>query len=315
MKRKIKYIFTGIFLWIIVCPQYAKERNRTVAITIDDLPFVGYGVEAGEMKKQTDPLLAALKTRSVPAVGFANGRGLEISGKPTEKMDILKQWLESGMELGNHGYAHLDFHRASLEEYKKEIARGGEVIGRLMKEHGKKLRYYRHPQNHIGLTRELQEECRRYLKESGYLDVPFTIEVSDYIFASLYARAKRKRDIQTGERIVEAYIEFTREMLTYAEDYSERLFGRIIPQVFLIHANALNAKCLEQILIEFERRGYRFISLENAMADPAYLSKDGYTGPRGPSWLHRWAIGMGKPDGMKEEPDPPIWILDLFQNR
>jgi hypothetical protein len=43
------------------------------------------------------------------------------------------------------------------------------------------------------------------------------------------------------------------------------------------------------------RRGYEFVSIERAVADPAYQSPDHYYGSRGFSWLHRWAMTTGKP--------------------
>ena len=38
---------------------------------------------------------------------------------------------------------------------------------------------------------------------------------------------------------------------------------------WLLHANVLNADCLDVLLFWLETRGYRFVSLEEAMNDPA----------------------------------------------
>jgi hypothetical protein len=60
------------------------------------------------------------------------------------------------------------------------------------------------------------------------------------------------------------------------------------------------------------RRGYRTITLEEAMRDPAYLREDGYRGRFGPSWLHRWAMADGKPKAFYAgEPKVPAWVLSL----
>lgn len=32
----------------------------------------------------------------------------------------------------------------------------------------------------------------------------------------------------------------------------------------------------------------------------------------GPSWLHRWRVALGLPSKMREEPDPPQWVLDRY---
>ena len=83
----------------------------------------------------------------------------------------------------------------------------------------------------------------------------------------------------------------------------------------LIHANQLNADSLGEMLAIMRRRGYSFVSLEEALKHPAYALKDGYVGSPGIVWQHRWAEGMGKPNRFREDPDPPKFILDLWNNR
>ena len=61
-----------------------------------------------------------------------------------------------------------------------------------------------------------------------------------------------------------------------------------------------------------QARGYTFVSLDEALADPAYALADGYVGPRGLSWVHRWALGKGmKIEG--EEPREPAWLARLVE--
>jgi hypothetical protein len=72
---------------------------------------------------------------------------------------------------------------------------------------------------------------------------------------------------------------------------------------------------MQAMLAKLEARGYAFISLEEALKDPAYASPDGYIGPRGPSWLLRWAKGLGKATTKKGQPDPPEWITAKFEAR
>jgi hypothetical protein len=62
-----------------------------------------------------------------------------------------------------------------------------------------------------------------------------------------------------------------------------------------------------------KKRGYTFITLEQALEDPAYRLPDTYAGPQGLSWLHRWSISKGMK--MNEEPREPQWIRQLFEAR
>lgn len=48
------------------------------------------------------------------------------------------------------------------------------------------------------------------------------------------------------------------------------MLGYEVPQVLLIHCNEMNALTLRQALHRMRERGYTFVSLDEAMADPAY---------------------------------------------
>jgi hypothetical protein len=71
------------------------------------------------------------------------------------------------------------------------------------------------------------------------------------------------------------------------------IFGRDIPQTLLLHANELNTDTLEEMLQGYEKRGYRFITLDAAMKDPAYATGDTLVSSHGPTWLWRWRTHKG----------------------
>jgi hypothetical protein len=56
------------------------------------------------------------------------------------------------------------------------------------------------------------------------------------------------------------------------------------------------------------KRGYRFITLEDALGDPAYSLPDTYVGEGGTGWIDHWAITQGKiPQGA---PAFPQWVIE-----
>jgi hypothetical protein len=63
---------------------------------------------------------------------------------------------------------------------------------------------------------------------------------------------------------------------------------------------------MPDLLAMMRRRGYRFVSLDEALRDEAYRLPDDYTGPGGFSWIHRWSKTKGM--APKGEPDEPAWI-------
>jgi hypothetical protein len=56
-------------------------------------------------------------------------------------------------------------------------------------------------------------------------------------------------------------------------------------------------------------RGYKFVSLEEALKDPAYSLPDAQV-TKGLSWLHRWMLAKG--DKIKPEPNVPEFISVLY---
>ncbi len=101
-------------------------------------------------------------------------------------------------------------------------------------------------------------------------------------------------------------------MLNDYERQSHALLGYVLPQVWLLHANELNATTFVDLVAGVRRRGYRVVTLDEALADPAYARPDGYAGRYGPSWLHRWAMAEQQPKAFYAgEPVPPRWVLDL----
>lgn len=65
---------------------------------------------------------------------------------------------------------------------------------------------------------------------------------------------------------------------------------------------------IDRILALFEERGYRFVPLDQAESDPAYLAPDTFVTKFGMMWGYRWAAGREiKYDGTLE-PEPRAWI-------
>ena len=70
------------------------------------------------------------------------------------------------------------------------------------------------------------------------------------------------------------------------------MFGRQIPQILLIHDNAAEYGMSGRTADKLEKRGYKFVSLDMAMADPAYATPDLYVGT-GILWMDRWKLALG----------------------
>ena len=101
----------------------------------------------------------------------------------------------------------------------------------------------------------------------------------------------------------------TADVFEYYEKLCKTLIGYEPAQILLLHGNWLEADHIGELLELLRKRGYRFITLEEALGDPAYSLPDEYIGEDGGSWIDHWAITRGQPP--TGAPEFPQWIIEL----
>jgi peptidoglycan/xylan/chitin deacetylase (PgdA/CDA1 family) len=293
-------------------PAAGDDPVRRMTVTFDDLPAVRLRESNEALAAMTARLLGHLARYQIPAIGFVNEGKLYRDGEPdTARVALLRMWCRAGYELGNHTYSHADLHRTTLEEFQRDLIRGEQITRPLLSNHGKTLRYFRHPLLHTGRDLDTKHDLERFLAERGYRVAPVTIDNSEWIFAKAYFDAREEHNSDGMKRIADAYLRYMDAKLIYYEDQSRSLFGREIPQILLLHANHLNADHFDALAELILARGYKWASLDEALSDPAYQSPDTYTGPSGITWIHRWAITAKKPrEFFGDEPAAPQWVVD-----
>ena len=312
---KLVHCFLILFL-LFVGPKDSDTElpsaERSMVITVDDLPLNSINREISYQTEVTGKILDALSAHKVPATGFVNESKLYENGKPVPaRVNLLQMWLDAGMTLGNHTYSHPDFNNTDFTQFRNNIEKGEEITRELLSKRNEKLRYFRHPFLHAGNTAGKKRELENYLKDRNYVTAPVTIDNSEWIFARAYEKALLDNDTAMMSKIGKSYIDYMEAKTGYYEEQSRKLFDREIGQILLIHANALNGDFLDELILMLEHRGYRFESLSDILNDPAYKSHDSYTGNGGISWIHRWALTKGKTGTFfAGEPPTPEFVMD-----
>jgi peptidoglycan-N-acetylglucosamine deacetylase len=298
---------------LLVAPRPAAAPDRRMAITIDDLPFSAAGtLPPDEVDARTDRLLATLRAHKVTAIGFVNEGAMEDAAIRERQIRRLTRWLDAGMPLGNHTFSHRSLSTTPVADYEADVLRGEAVTRPLMAARGLTEAWFRHPFTHTGPTLEVRARFEQFLTKQGYRIAPFTIEQSDFVFDKVRRGLNPATDAETIARLHRDYLDYNDTMTAWFETVSMKVFGREVPQTLLIHANTINAEQLDAMLTRVEARGYRFVTLEEAMQDEAYRTEDRFVGTFGPSWLHRWGIARGIPVSMRDEPDPPKWVIERY---
>jgi len=274
----------------------ATPPHRQLSVTIDDLPAgAANSMPAAGITDMTSKLLGGLREQRIPAVGFVNESKLYKRGEVDERIKALEMWLDSGFELGNHTFNHTSLNRAGLETFEDDVIQGETVTRLLLSQHNRKLRFFRHPYLDTGRDLQTRAEAEAFLTARGYRIAPITLDAWDWMFAGVYDDAKKRGDVAAQRDIVSLYLSHTDDVFAYCEKLSAEVVGYEPKQILLLHANQLNADHLNELVEVVRKRGYRFITLEDALGDSAYSLPDTYIGEEGTSWLDHWAITKGKP--------------------
>jgi len=309
MRRKVLFVAASLALALGVCPAAprAQAPPREVAVTIDDLPLNGPQFGAERLRAMTDRLLAGITRHRIPAVGFVNESLLYVANETDARIAILKSWSDAGVELGNHTFSHVSFRSVTPAEYQDDFVRGDALTRMLAKQKGQKPRYFRHPYLHMGPTAEVEKSFQSFIAERGYRIAPVTVDSMDWMFLAAYSKARAAGDAAALRRVADEYLKYVGLRFDFSERVSAELFGRPIRHVLLLHANELNADHFDGLVKVMSDRGYRFISLEEALSDPAYRPPDRYTPTS--DWLTHWAFSKGL---KLDPPMPPEFIRKQF---
>ncbi len=285
----------------------ADQSVREVAITIDDLPAgAANTMSAAEITEMTTKLLTTLRDQKIPVVGFVNERKLYKPGEVDERIKALRMWLDYGFELGNHTFSHSSLNQVGLQAWEDDIVQGESVTRMLLAEHNMKLRYFRHPFLDTGRDLQTRRQAEGFLVARGYRIAPVTLDAWDWMYAGVYEDAKKRSDTALQDELTKSYLSYSDQVFAYSERLSKQVVGYEPKQILLLHGNQLEADHIGELLDVMRKRGYRFITLGDALGDQAYGLPDTYVGEEGTGWLDHWAITLGSLP--KALPYFPQWV-------
>ena len=241
-----------LLLLLLACaPAWAQvDTARRIAITIDDLPWALLeGLDEAQLGARHRQLMEALDVAAVPVTGFVNGDRFASGGRLLPGgVRMLVDGLDRGHELGNHTHGHLDLHAVGLEAYQQAILEGERELRPLLAGAGTTPRWFRHPYLRAGRSADERAALQAFLAARGYRIAPVTIDNSDWIWALACRKALESAPDPSREdtlaRLRRDYVPYMLDKAAYFERQSQSLLGREIAQVWLLHANELNAAVL-----------------------------------------------------------------------
>jgi len=308
MRPMLRFFSRVLFVLFLGAPVLAASPDRRVAITIDDLPAGSNLLPAATVTEMTRKLLDTLRDQKVSVVGFVNEKKLYHFGEVDARIRTLQMWIDHGFELGNHTFSHLSLNKVGLKAWEDDVVQGENVIRLLLAQRNMKLRYFRHPFLDTGRDLQTRREAEAFLVERGYRIAPVTLDAWDWMYATVYEDAKRRGDSALEQQLAKEYLSYSDTVFCYSEQLAKQTMGYEPKQILLLHANELEGDHIADLLDLLRKRGYRFITLEDALSDPAYSLPDTFIGEEGSGWLDHWAITLGKPP--QGAPSVPQWLTD-----
>ena len=107
------------------------------------------------------------------------------------------------------------------------------------------------------------------------------MDFQDYNWNEPYARCAAKHDDAAIESLHDSYLDAADESIRVYRQIAQTLYHRDVPYVLLMHVGAFDAHMLPELIRLFRSRGFSFVTLQQAMADPIYSFDPKVTSPGG----------------------------------
>lgn len=282
-----------------VTPAEPQPGEKVVAITYDDGPIVspftwnlpGPDGAAPTIEQANrarvaviDTIMAGLIRYKAPMTLFVVGNYLKPEHGANAD-ELMRRWRDYGVELASHTMSHRDLNTLTLEEATAEIEQDDDLIRPYLNLYKQPLTYFRFPLLSEGETLERRDQHYEVLRRNGLKNAVVSISNQDYTYGTAYAEAELKGDRAAMQRIAAEYLTHIKDAIDYWEAAGIEYAGRPVRQVMLLHVNRINRDYGDDILAYFKQKGYRFITLRQAYADPLYSEPDCFVSSNGVSWI------------------------------
>jgi peptidoglycan/xylan/chitin deacetylase (PgdA/CDA1 family) len=275
-------VFAGIVLGLA---NAAMAQGPQLAFTWDDLPAhsaLPANTTRVEIGKK---IVAAMKAGGLPpAFGFVNG--VQLDREPLSE-PMLRDWRAAGFPLGNHGFTHMNLNQRPLEDWEADVLKNEPVLEKYAA--GSDWHWMRYPFLAMGETAEKRAGARKFLLAHGYKVADVTMSFGDYMYNEPYARCVAKNDAAGIAKLEESYLKMADAQIDYSRAAAKATWGHEIPLVLLMHVGAMDAEMLPKLIELYKKRGFTFVTLEDAEKDPAYAADVDLSLPA-PAWVRNGPV-------------------------
>jgi beta-lactamase regulating signal transducer with metallopeptidase domain len=273
-----------------------KTKNKKLAIGFVSIPPLDRTANPPKDSDATARLMIEkLKSHKIPAIGFVQG-GMISDGEKLfpVRANIVRLWRDAGFEIGIGGFKHIWFYKTPYEDYVANTEKNETAVRQILAEKNLPLKYFSYPFLNTGKTAEERNRFESWLATRGIMPVKYTIDNSEWMYSYAYDMARNDNDVNTMKEIRESFLVYMTEMFDHYEAYSQEMFGRDIAQTMVLTPSRLVADSADDLFGMISKRGYSYVSMDEALADEAYKTPESFYGESGISWFERWTLAQGK---------------------
>lgn len=268
---------TAVALGLLFCVA-AGVQAQTLALSFDD----GFDPRAQPQAATWNAaMLDALAYAEVRAILFAAGQRVDTP----DGLALLEAWGDAGHGIANHTYRHISLGPAktTLDAFIADSERNEALLKPLPGW----TRRFRFPYLRAGDTDDKRDGFRAWMAARDYGSGAVSIDASDWYYDLRWRAWRIAHPDADPAPFRDAYLAHLASRAAYYDGLSQQVLRRSVKHVLLLHANAINAAFLPDVIAMFRANGWTIVAPEEAYADPVYATKT-TTLPAGESVL--WSL-------------------------
>ncbi len=256
--------FTLLFCAQLCAACIGSAHAQSVAFTFDDGPHTK-ATPLHSPKARNQAMLDSLAKHNVIAALFVT---VNNGANTPEGLALAKAWGDAGHAIANHTMSHPDLNskNVTLAQYTQEVLDCDKVISTLPGYQ----KWFRYTYLREGNTPEKRDGMVKFLKEQNYRNAYVSLDTSDWALDQKLTDTLAKDSNADVSAIKRVYLEHIWQRAEAYRALSQKLQGRDIAQVILLHHNLINALWLDDVISMFKAKGWAINTPAQAFADPVY---------------------------------------------
>lgn len=249
-------------------------------------------------------LIQALSDAHVTSIMFISGSLVDCP----EGLELVREWGNAGNAVANHTYSHpnLCSEKVTAGQFTADLEKN-EAFLKDMPGWTKRMRF---PYLKEGETASKRDDVRRWLADHGYRSGAVSVDTGDWYYNARWLEWRKNHPDDDVTPFRTAYLNHLWNRTAHYDSLSVEVLHRSVSHVILLHANAINAAFLPDIITMYRSKGWTIISPEEAFEDPVYAMNP-ETLPAGDSILWGLAKERGAA-GLRDLPKDEVYEKALL---